>query len=287
MRAGDTWSAGDELTGLRSEFASSAAPSCAPTAVPATVLAIAAERSYRLVWQNEDALTFEIGTGDDRFFVKWSPPGRRLDLAAEAERMTWAANFTPVPVPIASGGDELGSWLVTAALPGRNAVEPRWLAEPRTAVRAIGEGLRAMHDSLPVESCPFSWTAELRVDRNLRAATAGRIVPADQWQPEHQHLSVPQALELIADIPPTDRVVVCHGDACAPNTLLTDDGRWSGHVDLGALGVADRWADIAVATWSTGWNYGPGWEDELLDAYGIQPDPDRTRYYRLLWDTDA
>ncbi len=56
------------------------------------------------------------------------------------------------------------------------------------------------------------------------------------------------------------------------------------HVDFGAMGVADRWADLAVATWSTQWNYGPGFEAVLLDAYGIGPDPVRTRYYRLLWD---
>jgi aminoglycoside phosphotransferase len=65
-----------------------------------------------------------------------------------------------------------------------------------------------------------------------------------------------------------------------------DDGRWSGHVDLGALGLAGRWADLAVATWSTTWNYGPGWETPLLQAYGVAPDPDRTRYYRLLYDLD-
>jgi kanamycin kinase len=48
--------------------------------------------------------------------------------------------------------------------------------------------------------------------------------------------------------------------------------------------VADRWADLAVATWSAEWNYGPGWEDHLLTAYGVAPDPDRIGYYRLLWD---
>jgi aminoglycoside phosphotransferase len=42
--------------------------------------------------------------------------------------------------------------------------------------------------------------------------------------------------------------------------------------------------DLAVATWSVDWNYGPQWESLLLSAYGIDPDPDRTRYYRLLWD---
>jgi aminoglycoside phosphotransferase len=49
-------------------------------------------------------------------------------------------------------------------------------------------------------------------------------------------------------------------------------------------GTADRWADLAVATWSAGWNYGPGWGDQLLAAYGVRDDPVRTRYYRLLWD---
>lgn len=86
------------------------------------------------------------------------------------------------------------------------------------------------------------------------------------------------------DAPPIDRLVVCHGDACAPNTLLDDECRPVAHVDLAALGVADRWADIAVAAMSTGWNYGPGYEDLLIEAYGVEPDPERLAYYRDLWN---
>ena len=78
--------------------------------------------------------------------------------------------------------------------------------------------------------------------------------------------------------------MVCHGDACAPNTLLADTGRWTGHVDVDTLGLADRWADLAVATWSVSWNFGPGWERQLLDAYGVEYDDERITYYRLLWD---
>jgi len=77
---------------------------------------------------------------------------------------------------------------------------------------------------------------------------------------------------------------VCHGDACAPNTLIGEDGRCCGHVDLGALAIADRWADLAVATWGTEWNYGPGWQDALLDGYGVCRDDERIAYYRLLWE---
>jgi aminoglycoside phosphotransferase len=233
---------------------------------------LAAGRQVRLAWENEDALTFEVGAGPERCFVKWAPAGSPVDLAGEAARMTWALAYTPVPRVLGLDADREGSWLVTAAVPGRNAVSRRWLADPRTAVIAIGAGLRAMHDCLPVTDCPFSWMAQDRVAAARRAVAAGRIDTSD-W-----------AIAQVQNIPPADKLVVCHGDACAPNTLITDNGRWSGHVDLGDLGVADRWADLAVATLSTGWNYGPGWDQVLLEAYGIRPDAERTRYYRLLWE---
>jgi kanamycin kinase len=252
-------------------------------ALPAAVRELAMSRRICLAWENEDALTFEVGNGPDRWFVKWAPAGSPLDLAAEAARMTWALAYTPVPRVLGLGADGEGSWLVTAALPGHSAVSPRWLADPRTAVTAIGEGLRAMHDALPVTECPFSWSASDRIAAAQRAAAAGRLDTSD-WAPEHLELGIEGAIAQAQNIPPDDKLVVCHGDACAPNTLIADNGRWSGHVDLGDLGVADRWADLAIATWSTGWNYGPGWEQVLLDAYGIKPDAERTRYYRLLWE---
>jgi kanamycin kinase len=87
----------------------------------------------------------------------------------------------------------------------------------------------------------------------------------------------------VTDSTDIEGLVVCHGDACAPNTLIGDDGRFHGHVDLGDLGVANRWADLAVATLSLSWNYSGSWEDVLFDAYGADPDPARIDRYRRLW----
>jgi kanamycin kinase len=201
--------------------------------------------------------------------------------------LRWAAPFTVVPRVLGDGADETGSWLVTEGLPGDMAVTDRWKQDPDIAVRAVGTGLRAMHEELPTARCPFDWSAEKRVATVHTRAAEGRLEPGE-WPAEFQQLgSVERALQVLADIPSVDRLVVCHGDACAPNTLIGADGTCTGHVDLGALGVADRWADLAIATWSTQWNYGPGWEEPLLAAYGIEPDSVRTRYYRLLWALSA
>jgi kanamycin kinase len=227
--------------------------------IPEVVAQLAAGEPVRPVWDNEvGGRTFEVGTGDDRRFVKWSPHTSGIDLTKEVTRLRWAGAFTPVPRVLDHGADDTAAWIVSAALPGESAVSDRWKADPTTAVTQIGRALRALHDALPVDTCPFSWSVD------------DRVVDAE---PE----DVPSVR------PPIDRLVVCHGDACSPNTLIDDDGHWSGHVDLGDLGVADRWADLAVATMASGWNFGPGWEDTLLEAYGIEPDPERTRFYRRLW----
>lgn len=250
--------------------------------MPPSVAALADGEPLTPVWRNQlGGLTWQLGDGPRRRFVKWAPAGSGLPIGDEADRLRWAARFTPVPVVLVHDRDDGGEWLVTAGLPGRSAVDARWLADPLPAVRAIGAGLRALHEALPVPGCPFDWSTGFRLARVHNQASELR---PDTWWPEHAGLTVTEVLARLADVPEVDRLVVCHGDACAPNTLLTDDGAWSGHVDLGSLGLADRWADLAAATWSTTWNYGPGWERPLLEAYGVDPDPERMAYYRLLWD---
>jgi aminoglycoside phosphotransferase len=251
---------------------------------PRIVAELAAGRRTEAVWRNEiGGLTFQLGEGETREFLKWTPHGNGVDLGEEIRRLQWAGRYIAVPRVLKQGADEEGSWFVSAGLPGSTAVDERWKRQPATAVRAIGEGLHALHDALPVADCPFSWSAQDRVARANQAAADGKRDPRD-WHDIHQPLGVERALALINDIPSVDKLVVCHGDPCSPNTLIGEDGRWSAHVDLDVLGVADRWADLAVATWATEWNYGPGWTEPLLEAYGIEPDRDRIAYYKLLWD---
>lgn len=230
--------------------------------IPAAVRALAGDAELAPVWLNGiGGLTFRT---DDGRFIKWGPHDAEANMRDEAERMRWARRWIAAPEVLDQGQDASHEWLVTAAIPGRSAVDPRWSDDPATAVRAVGAALRTMHDALPVDACPWTWDPEWRL---ANAAERGIIVPADLRTP-----------------PPVDRLVVCHGDACMPNTLLDDDGRPVAHVDLAALGVADRWADVAVASMSTEWNFGPGWEDALIEAYGVESDRERLEYYRRLWN---
>ncbi|OZC89908.1 aminoglycoside phosphotransferase APH(3') [Rhodococcus sp. 06-412-2C] len=223
-------------------------------AVPAVVRELAGPDDIEPVWSNElGGLTFRIG---EARYVKWTPVESSVDLEDERRRLDWVIRYSPVPKVIDTGSDATGSWMVTEALPWENAVADRWMEDPATAVRAAATGLRAFHDAVPVAQCPFDWSVATRIgDR-----------------------------ELPVESPSVDRLVVCHGDACMPNTLIADDGSWAAHVDMGSMGVADRWADLAPAIWSTEYNFGRSHCEAFLDAYGVEPDRQRLDYYLWLWE---
>ncbi|MEO7588908.1 MAG: aminoglycoside 3'-phosphotransferase [Arachnia sp.] len=195
--------------------------------------------------------------------IKWQPDNCEASLAAEAKRLTWLRGRFPVPELVEHRVLDGSALLVTKALPALSAVDPAWRVRAVEATRAIAEGLRRLH-ALDAADCPFDCSAETRI---RIALGRGKPVPRQLRTP-----------------PPVDRLVVCHGDACAPNTLVADDGSFAATVDVGALGVGDRWADLAVATMSLGWNFPTELESVFWEAYGVDPDSERIRYYRALWD---
>jgi kanamycin kinase len=236
--------------------------------VPAAVARIAGPREPVQVWHNVlGGLTYRLGDGPDPEFVKWCPHHPEFDVRQEAEKLRWAGRWIAVPPVLDANSDADGQWLHTVGLPGRTAVAPTFVARPELACAAIGRGLRLLHDRLPLTDCPFDWSVATRVEL-ARFRGAG----------------TEEARDALGDAPPIDRLVVCHGDMCAPNTLLDPDGAVTGYVDLGSLGVADRWADLAVASYSLTWNYAGDQQATFFAAYGVAPDPERIAYYRGLWD---
>ena len=197
--------------------------------------------------------------------------------------MVWASKYLPVPRVLSEGSNGEVGWLLTQGLPGRDATDRLLTQEPRRLVSILANGLRRFHEA-PVEDCPFDFRIGPALAQARVRLGSGQIVPDRDFHEEHGHLSAKGAVALLEHTQPsTEDLVVCHGDYCLPN-ILVHQGSAAGFVDLGELGVADRWWDLAVASWSATWNLGPGFEAYFFEEYGIQPDPDRMAFYRLLYD---
>ena len=208
-------------------------------------------------------------------YLKVARRGREIGLGAESERMHWAAQragplapLAPLPPPprrparlpvrevLREGVDGEREWLLTAALPGVNATDTALTADPPRLVPLLAQGLRRFH-ALEVEGCPFDGRLETALATVRHRLAAGLTQQDGPLRPEHGVSTPGAALDLLIRRRPPERdLVVCHGDYCLPNVLI-EDWRVAGFVDLGALAVADRWRDLAVATWSVTWNPGP------------------------------
>ena len=170
-----------------------------------------------------------------------------------------AAGKLPVPSVIDTGDDEGMAWMLLGPLPGTDGTDPPLFARPERLVRMLANALRQLHD-FPPTACPFDFrlpTAVTHVESRLR----GGQIDTTQFQIEYaRHTPETAVLALRRDLPAAEDLVITHGDYCVPNIVLDGD-RLSGFVDVGALGVADRWRDLAVAIWSIERNIGHGWED--------------------------
>lgn len=249
------------------------------------MLAAYSDWEWSVAWQyGPEAITYRMERlpGEIRY-LKIAPADGYPSLPAEAERMRWARAQLPVPQVLELGSSNGLDWLVTEELVGADATDAAWMANPERLVPVLAGGLRSFHDA-SVAACPFDFRLDRAIAHARRRVAAGIVVPDRDFHDEFAHLSAHGALSVLErTLPATESLVVCHGDYCLPNVIILD---WvvTGYVDLGELGTADRWWDLAVATWSVTWNLGPGYEDLFLSSYGIERDEERMQYYRLLYD---
>lgn len=218
------------------------------------------------------AWVFRAGDGH---FIKSEPISPLAELPGEIARLRWL-HGTGLPCPaVIEAADHGGRhWLLMTALPGHDLASTEQVTA-ETAVRLMAEALRRLH-ALDVANCPFDHRAGVRVAAASARYHAGLYDGDDPEQGPADHV------RLMAGVPTSEDLVVTHGDACFPN-FMTENGRLTGFIDCGRLGVADRYQDLALACRSLDWNYGAAAIPAFLAAYGIvEPDRAKLEWYTLL-----
>ncbi len=217
--------------------------------------------------------------GAPSLFLKSEPAGTLTELPGEVARLRWlATQGVPSPELLDATTHAGNEFLLMTALPGRDMASTPELAPTQIVVLAA-DALRALHAFDPA-TCPFDHRLAVRVPLARARLDAGLVDPAD-----FDDASAPPEVrfaELLAARPADEDLVVTHGDACFPN-FMVENGRFTGFVDCGRLGVADRYQDIALACRSLEFNFGKSLAEAFLARYGIaEPDRDKLAFYRLL-----
>ncbi len=215
---------------------------------------------------------------------------------AENERsmVAWLAGRLPVPEIPAYCVEENRAYTLMTRIKGEMLCTEKYLTNPELLTELVAEGLKLLWQ-VDVTQCPYRTS---RLEERLKAArwnVEHNLVDLDNVDPEtfgEGGFANPlELLEWLEQNRPEEDIVLTHGDFCLPNIFAVGN-KISGFIDLGKLGPADRWQDIAIVmrslkdnlggAYTPGRVYGQFEPQMLLEKLGIEMDAEKNRYYLLL-----
>lgn len=208
-----------------------------------------------------EARVYFLDRGDG-YYLKKAEKGS-LQKEAELTRYFHQKGLSSEVLFYESGEQD---FLLTSRVGGEDCTDALYLGDPKRLARTLAEVLRELH-ALDASDCPFdrreSYCASVkegytcgRFDRSifLPGMTLGNRESEYAFFSAHEHL-------LACD-------TLIHGDACLPNIML-DSWRFSGLIDLGNGGRADRHIDLFWGAWTLAYNLKTdAYRHYFFDAYG-------------------
>jgi len=207
------------------------------------------------------------------------------DAGDEADRLEWARGRLPVPALLARVSVADAAWMLTTALPGPTTYQGMQVADAagRVALARSAARILARVHALRAADCPFDASAPVRLTA-ARARLEAGLIGEDEFDAERAGWTGRQLWDAMQDLLPlpADEPVVTHGDYSLDN-LLIDGGEVTGLIDLGRLGRADRYQDLAIL-WNCLREFGDEVADAALAEYGAHPPDERRMRFHLMLD---
>jgi aminoglycoside 3'-phosphotransferase-2 len=250
--------------------------------IPESWRAELAHASWTRVDENRTrSAVFRLSRPDGAsLFAKSEVKDAFSELPGEEARLQWLSSAgIPCPTVIRSDFTPQRQWILMTAVEGRDVASATGLP-PRRSIEIAAEALRALH-RLGIEDCPFDHRIENRISVARTHLDAGLVDVTDFDHERKGRDAHDLFAELISKRPLHEDLVVTHGDASFPN-FMAHNGRFTGFVDCGRLGIADRHQDLALAVRSIRYNLGPEWVSPFMECYGLDLDPSRMDFYQLL-----
>ena len=222
-------------------------------------------------------------TGTPDLFLKHGDGTVADDVTNEMASLLWLADYVPVPAVAQFIRTPDQAWLLMTAMRGQTAQQVLESdPDARLAiVDILAAFLRRLH-AIPVGECPFNSDDAFRLCQARRRVEAG-LVETDEFDEERQGWTAEQVWTAMQELLPlAPDPVVTHGDFSLDN-LMIDQGEVIGCIDLGRVGIADRYQDLAIL-WHNLGEFGASLQDRLFQQYGVAGPDQRKLQFHLMLD---
>ena len=213
---------------------------------------------------SEEARVYYIER-DGGLFLKRNSSGK---LKTEAEMTAYFHALGLSAQVLAYIGTDRYDWLLTRRIPGEDCTHPMYRSDPVRLCDTVASCLRMLHEVRP-DQCPVKDLLETYRSKVVSGSRRGLFDEPDKFRDLWPFSSAEEARRCAEEaLPALKNDVLIHGDYCLPNILLVD-WRFSGFIDVGSGGIADRHIDILWGIWSLMYNLRTvRYTDRFLDVYG-------------------
>ena len=185
------------------------------------------------------------------------------------------------------------SYMLSERARGVMACDEFYLEHSDMLMPVLADTLKRLW-SIDVRLCPRRRDLDTELEEARARVEAGLVDPSACEKGTFGEGGFKAPYELLmwleANKPDDSELCVSHGDLCLPNIFI-DSGRLSALIDIGDMGVADKWRDISLLYRSLKHNfdgtYGgkvyKGFDPDCLFEYlGVEKNEQKLRYYLLL-----
>jgi aminoglycoside 3'-phosphotransferase-1 len=204
------------------------------------------------------------------------------DITDEMVRLGWLKSRMLAPHTEGFVRTERQAWLLMTALPGKTAYQVMTESPEacQSVVDILATFMRRLH-SIPVDECPFNSKHDYRLALARKRIDSG-LVDTDDFDDERETWTAEDVWNAMQSfLPLTPDLVVTHGDFSLDNFLISDRGE-VGCIDVGRLGIADRYQDLAIL-WNCLEEFGKSLQSRFLQQYGCEHiDVEKLQFHLML-----
>ena len=227
-----------------------------------------------------DSQVFKIEKNNEVYYLKVASSGL---LTKEYNALKWLNGKLEVPKIKHYENKNNVEYLITEAIEGEMVCSKDMLKKPSIAIDIICEAFKKL-EKVDISDCPFNVSLDYKLNL-VKYNVDNQLVNYENLMDfvKERFSSLNEVLDYLYKNRFEEELCFSHGDVSLPNILCVKD-KFSGFIDVGECGIADKWFDLAICEKSIVRNFGQEYVDEFYDKLNIQRDDKKVDYYILLME---
>lgn len=227
-----------------------------------------------------DSQVFKIVSGDNTSFLKIAKLGL---LEKEYNALKWLDGKLAVPKVIEFIQTEVAEFLLTEAIKGEMVCSEKHLSNQDLALDIIAQAFNNIYN-VNIDDCPLDVSNHYKLSLITKNVNDNLISEGSLKEETLKKFgSVRGLLDYLQNNSFEEELVFSHGDTSLPN-IFADNNQFSGFIDVGECGIADKWFDLAICEKSIVRNFGKEYVERFYNKLNIIPDRNKINYYLLMME---